>query len=215
MNLLFDLDGTLTDPFLGITRCIAHALEAAGRQAPSPEELGWCIGPPLQESFRTLLDTTDETVIDSAIESYRERFRTVGMFENGMYAGIPEALSELGNAGHRLFVATSKPAVFATRIVEHFGLGSHFATVYGSELDGTRSAKADLIAHILNEESLSVDETMMIGDRHHDIVGAKANGMRALGVLWGYGSQQELEEAGADTCVADPAELPEAIRELG
>ncbi len=212
MNLLFDLDGTLTDPFLGITRCIVHALNAQGRQAPPPEDLRWCIGPPLKDSFLALLDTTNELLAEEAIRHYRDRFATVGMFENEVYPGIEAALADLRRQGHRLFVATAKPTVFAAKIVEHFGLSPHFQAVYGSELDGTRCDKADLIAHLLRHESLPTDETLMIGDRRHDIIGAKANRLRALGVLWGYGSQTELTLAGADQCIAAPAQLAEAIQ---
>lgn len=212
MNLLFDLDGTLTDPFLGITRCIVHALTTLGRQAPPPGDLRWCIGPPLKDSFLLLLDTENGLLAEEAIRHYRDRFATVGMFENEVYPGIAEALADLRHRGHRLFVATSKPTVFATQILDHFDLSSHFQAVYGSELDGTRCDKADLIAHLLRHESLLADETLMIGDRRHDVIGAKANRLRAFGVLWGYGSQTELTTAGADLCVSTPAQLASAIQ---
>lgn len=214
MNLLFDLDGTLTDPFLGITRCIIHALTALDRPAPPPEDLRWCIGPPLKQSFLALLDNGDDRLAEQAIAHYRERFASVGMFENEVYPGIEQALNELRRQGHRLLVATSKPAIFATKIVEHFGLGIHFQTIYGSELDGTRCDKAELIAHLLQHESLPTDETLMIGDRKHDIIGAKTNGLRTIGVLWGYGTRAELDTAGATISLDSPAHLPSAVDQL-
>jgi len=214
MNLLFDLDGTLTDPFLGITRCIVHALAALGQPAPPPEDLRSCIGPPLKQSFLTLLETTDDRLAETAIAHYRERFGTVGLFENQVYPGIDQALTKLRHRGHRLFVATSKPTVFATKIVEHFGLSSHFHVIYGSELDGTRCEKAELLAHLLHRESLLAAQTLMIGDREHDVLGAKANGLRAIGVLWGYGTRDELNTAGATICLDSPAQLPRAVEPL-
>ena len=207
MNLLFDLDGTLTDPFLGITRCIAHALDNLGRKAPPPESLRWCIGPPLEDSFAKLLKTDDGSLVQEAVDLYRQRFGTVGMFENRVYPAIPETLAKLKDRGHHLMVATSKPTVYALQIVDHFGLHCFFDDIFGSELDGTRSDKTSLIAHILGKASLMPAETWMIGDRKHDILGAKANGIKSLGVSWGYGSQKELETAGARACIGSPEEL--------
>ena len=137
MHLLFDLDGTLTDPFPGITKCIQHALVSLGRPPPSAESLRWCIGPPLKKSFATLLGSEDEHTADAALTKYRERFGMVGLFENAVYPEIETALDELRKAGYSLGVATSKPTVFAERIIEHFGLRRYFRAVDGSELDGT------------------------------------------------------------------------------
>ncbi len=209
---MFDLDGTLSDPFVGITSSIQHALVALGRPAPPAQELRWCIGPPLKQVFATLLGADGDRLADAAVLKYRERFGSIGLFENVLYPGIETALADLKNAGHSLCVATSKPTVFAERIVEHFGLTKYFSSVNGSELDGTHSDKASLIAHILERDAIAPGDALMIGDREHDIIGAFRNGVAALGVLWGYGSKEELEKAGAFACVASLQELLEAIR---
>lgn len=212
MHLLFDLDGTLTDPFSGITRCIAHALERLGAPVPPAEELRGCIGPPLKHSLTRLLATDNDTLVEKALALYRERFGTLGLYENAVYDGIPEVLAALNEAGYTLHVATSKPAVYARRIVAHFDLQRHFRAVHGSELDGTRADKASLIAHILESESIRGTTAVMIGDRAYDMLGARANGLACLGVLWGYGSKDELEASGAHAVVATPAELVPAVR---
>ena len=207
MNILFDLDGTLTDSYQGITRCFGFALSALGRIAPPQEDLKWCIGPSPKDSFAKLLDTDDEKLIEKALSIYRERFGSVGLFENEVYEGIPETLSALVEKGHMLYVATSKPVVYAKQIIEHFGLQRYFRTIHGSELDGTRSDKTSLISHILQSEGLTSFETLMVGDRKYDMLGAKANGVKGLGVLWGYGTRDELEASGAFTCIRHPSEL--------
>ncbi len=135
MHLLFDLDGTLTDPFPGITRCIQHALVSLGHPSPVAESLGWCIGPSLKQSFATLLGPQDAHRADAALARYRERFSTVGLFENSVYPEIKSALNEFNSCGHNLSVATSKPGIFAERIIDHFGLKKYFRSVDGSELD--------------------------------------------------------------------------------
>ena len=145
MHLLFDLDGTLTDPFPGITKCIQHALTSLGQPLPSAESLRWCIGPPLKSSLITLLGPLHAHLADEALARYRERFSSVGLFENNVYDDIVRTLDELQKCGHSLSVATSKPTVFAERIIQHFGLTRYFRAVDGSELDGTRSDKALLI----------------------------------------------------------------------
>ena len=190
MNVLFDLDGTLTDPFEGITKCITHALEEMGVQSPDREDLRWCIGPPLRKSFARLLDTDDMALAERALMIYRKRFGSIGLFENKVYEDIPEVLYTLKKNGHVLFVATSKPAVYAARIIDHFNLRRFFKNVYGSELNGTRGDKKDLISHILQKEAINSSETIMIGDREHDMIGAAANAVRAVGVLWGYGTKE-------------------------
>jgi phosphoglycolate phosphatase len=207
VNLLFDLDGTLTDPFPGITGSIIYALEKMGRKSPAAEDLRWCIGPPLKNSFSTLLNSNDEQLTDTAVSHYRERFASKGLFENEVYPGIRRVLAELSQSGDTLFVATSKPHVFARKIIKHFELGTYFQHVYGSELDGLRSDKTDLIAHILEQEQIPAENTWMIGDREHDMIGAKANGLQSCGVLWGYGSKLELQQSGADLCLSSCAQL--------
>lgn len=207
MNLLFDLDGTLTDAYSGITNSISHALEMLGRPSPPKEGLRWCIGPPLKNSFAKLLASDDEKLVDKALSIYRERYGKIGLFENKVYEGIPEVCEFLLENGHTLFVATSKPTVYAERIADHFGLRRYFENIYGSKFDGTRNEKIDLISHILKSESISSSDTCMIGDREHDMIGASTNGIRGIGVLWGYGTQEELESSGAHCCIEHPQAL--------
>ena len=204
--IYFDLDGTLTDPKIGITRSIRYALQKLEHPAiPTEDELTWCIGPPLRASFAKLLGGEDSA--DLAVSYYRERFSDVGLYENGVYAGVREVLTALGDAGHRLFVATSKPHVFAERIIDHFGLRGHFERVFGSELDGTRVEKTHLLEHALKVAAVRPSRTIMIGDRSHDMIGAKNNGMKAIGVLYGYGTEAELTEAGALHICATPGAI--------
>lgn len=211
MNLFFDLDGTLTDPGIGITRCIEHALTCLGRPAPNVESLRRCVGPPLQRSFEELLGTRDEAAVAEAIRLYRERFVPVGMFENSVYPDVPPGLETLKRAGHRLWVVTSKPHVFARRIVEHFGLSGLFEKVYGSELSGENADKADLLREVLAREAIRPEDACMIGDRAVDVLGARAHGIPAIAVLWGYGSEEELAAAAPDRVVASMLELCEHI----
>lgn len=206
MNVLLDLDGTLTDPAEGITRCIQHALGRLRRPVPEREQLlGW-IGPPLQESFFEHLDG-DDAMARRAVALYRERFGDVGLFENSLYPGIEAALDTLRTRDAALFVATSKPGVYAERIVSHFGLDRRLDGVFGSELDGRRTNKVELLAHALAVTGFDPVETVMVGDRRHDAEGARANGIHPVGVGWGYGSQRELMEAGVDEILWAPAEL--------
>lgn len=211
MNLLFDLDGTLTDPFDGIINCIMYALNQLGRKLPPRANLRWCIGPPLRDSFAKLLASDEEALIEKAVGLYRKRFSSVGLFENQVYDGIPEVLESLKENSHTLYVATSKPTVFAERIIDHFGLQRYFKNIYGSELDGTRGDKTSLISHILQTELLASSEVAMIGDREHDMIGAKQNGISAFGVLWGYGMKDELKKSGARVLLKTPQELVAAF----
>ncbi len=212
--ILFDLDGTLTDPREGITRSIAHALERMGIAPPPLEELTFAIGPPLRASLAQLIGDDSPLAVERAIGFYRERFADVGLFENSLYDGIGEALGALAGTGALLIVATSKPGVYARRIVEHFELGRHFVEVHGCELDGTREDKRDLIAHILPHHGLDAARSVMIGDRGVDMRAARHHGLAAVGALWGYGSAAELEEHGAQRLCASPHALPEAIARL-
>ena len=210
-TVFFDLDGTLTDPKIGITTSIQYALAKFDVAIPTPDELTCCIGPPLHASFKALLGTTDADA-DRAVDLYRERFSDVGLFENTLYAGIEETLTDVAVTGRRLFVATSKPHVFADRIIDHFGLRMHFGRVFGSELDGTRVHKTDLLRYALDETDTDPARAIMIGDRQHDMIGAANNGIATIGVLYGYGSRAELLEAGAGQLVAAPMEIPALIR---
>ena len=205
-TIFFDLDGTLTDPKLGITRSIQYALERLGREVPHQDTLTWCIGPPLHASFVKLLGDID--LADRALLLYRERFGEVGMFENAVYAGIEATLASLADGSRRLFVATSKAHVYATRIIAHFGLDSYFEHVFGAELDGTRVDKTELLKYAIETAGINPAEALMIGDRSDDIVGARNNGLRAIGVLYGYGSRDELIEAGAHGLCASPHDIP-------
>ena len=206
-TVLFDLDGTLTDPKLGITRCIQHALGMLGESVPDADALEWCIGPPLHQSFARILNTDSSSRIGEAMGHYRARFRETGMFENSLYPAIPGVLGALRASDLRLFVATSKPWVFARPIIEHFGLGDYFEAVHGAELDGTRADKSALIEFILDRHGLCADETVMVGDRSHDIAGARSRGVPSIGVTYGYGGRDELERAGAHFVVDSPTEL--------
>jgi phosphoglycolate phosphatase len=206
VRLLFDLDGTLTDPGLGITRCLQHALARIGRRAPPISDLAWCIGPPLRESLTELLGSSEAHLIDQAVALYRERFESVGMFENTVYPDVREGLAQLCDAGHQLWVVTSKPHVYARQILAHFELLQMFVAVYGSELSGERSDKASLLSHVLRAKGCGA-RPYMIGDRRHDVEGAHANALEGLGVLWGYGTRAELEAAGADALFASMPEL--------
>jgi phosphoglycolate phosphatase len=207
MVLLFDLDGTLTDPRPGIVGSIRFALDQLGSPCPSDDVLAAFIGPPLRATFASLLETTDASRVEAAMDLYRQRFASSGLYENRVYAGVAGMLEQVGEMATAMFVATSKPAVYAERILQHFGLDDHFKKVYGSELDGRREDKVELVAHLLASEGLDAEAAMMIGDRAADILSAKANSVRSIGVLWGYGSEQELLEAGADVLCRTPSEL--------
>jgi phosphoglycolate phosphatase len=206
-SLLFDLDGTICDPREGIVRCLKYALTRLEHAIPPEAELVRYIGPPLYESFAALLNSNDTELIKRAVELYRERFATTGMFENSVYPGIADLLAGLCAERYRLYVVTSKPTIFAEKILHHFDLAAHFLNVHGSEFDGTRADKNNLIAYVLEREQLIPTDTVMIGDREHDILGALANGVRPIGVLWGYGSPEELTKAGALALCDTPVSL--------
>lgn len=205
--LFFDLDGTLTDPALGITNSFKYALEYFGRKIPSYETLCTFIGPPLNDTFKNLLNFEDKK-IPEAIKKYREYFAEKGLFENSVYPEIPELLSELKQAGKKLVVATSKPEDYSVRIIEHFGLTQFFENVCGSLHDTTRTTKDEVISFAIERNNISdKSKILMIGDRKHDILGAKKVGIKSCGVLFGYGSREELETAGADFIVKDISQL--------
>lgn len=206
-TVFFDLDGTLTDPKIGITTSIQYALAKFDIAVPTQDELTWCIGPPLHAAFKTLLGTGDADA-HRAVEFYRERFGEIGLFENTLYDGIEQVLTDVAAGGRRLFVATSKPHVFADRIIDHFGLRRHFGRVFGSELDGTRVHKTDLLRYALDETATDPRRAIMIGDREHDMIGAANNGIATIGVLYGYGSRAELSSAGAMHLCSTPGEIP-------
>ena len=196
--LFFDLDGTLTDPAPGITNSFKYALNYFGCEIPDYATLCTFIGPPLNDTFKNLLHFEDEK-IPEAIKKYREYFAEKGLFENSVYPGITELLSTLKQAGKKLVVATSKPEDYSVRIIEHFGLAQYFENVCGSLHDTTRTTKDEVISFAIERNHISdKSKILMIGDRKHDILGAKKVGLKSCGVLFGYGSRQELEESGAD-----------------
>ncbi len=204
---LFDLDGTLTDPGIGITNSVMYALEKFGIHVSDRAELFSFIGPPLGESFRRQFGFFEEQA-QKAVEYYREYFRPKGIFENSVYEGIPELLKKLRENHITVALATSKPYEFAVRILEHFELKQYFDYIGGATMDGRISKKADVIAHLLDEfGNVDKAEVLMIGDRAQDVEGARANGLHSAGVLWGYGSAEELQGAGADYLAAKPEEL--------
>jgi phosphoglycolate phosphatase len=210
--IFFDLDGTLTDPKPGITRSIQYAMQKLDLPVPSQDELTWCIGPPLRDSFVKLLG--GDSRADLAVSLYRERFGDVGLYENAVYPDIEHILGALKQSHGQLFVATSKARVFAERIIDHFGLRGYFEHVFGAELDGTRVHKSDLLAYALDKTGVDPSRALMIGDRSHDMIGARKNSMDALGVLYGYGSRQELIEAGASHVCATPRAVLDHIMGL-
>ena len=206
-NVLFDLDGTLTDPAEGIVRCIEYSLQRLGLRCPPADELASYIGPPLRRTFATLCDSSDEALIERAVSLYRERFADVGMFENAVYEGVPRMLAELQAASCMLFVATSKPTVYAEKILSHFSLGRYFVEVCGSELNGRFEDKAELLGDVLERHGLPRGRTLMVGDRKDDVLAARRNALRSLGVTYGYGSEEELRVAGADHLCHNPPEV--------
>ena len=204
-TLFFDLDGTLIDSAVGITRCVAHALEQLGEPVPDDAALRRWIGPPLRDSFGPLLGDADRT--ERAVEFYRERFETEGWREHAIYAGIGDTVAALAADGHRLAVVTAKNEPHARRIVEHLPFGGLFYDVIGSTPDGSRSSKPQLVGEALHRLQLAPERCWMIGDRRMDIEGARHHGLRSVGVLWGFGGEAELTEAGAGQLAREPAQL--------
>lgn len=212
MYLLFDLDGTLTDPGTGITNAVLYALEKFGIIPAARDELYPYIGPPLIDSFQRYHGLTPEQA-QQALGYYREYFADRGLYENELYPGMTELLRTLQQAGYTLIVATSKPEEFTHTILEHFQLEAYFSFVGGNTLDERRPTKAAVIAYIRERfPDMTGENTLMIGDRCYDIEGAHACGMPAVGVLYGYGSRRELEAAGADELVQNPVALLQSIR---
>jgi len=206
-NILFDLDGTLIDSKAGITRSIQYALSKLDMEVPETSKLEWCIGPPIESSFSRLLNTVDKKLIANAVKNFRNRFKSKGIYENTVYKGIPEALDILKNTGMKIYLATSKPRIFARQIMDFQSLSKYFISIYGSELDGKHSDKGELIEYILRSENLASSETIMIGDRHHDIIGGKENGIYTALVTYGYGSDDELNKSKPDFIFNNPVEI--------
>lgn len=212
MNLLVDLDGTITDPAPGILTSVRFALQGVGVAPPSADSLHWVIGPPLRVTFPQLGVAPAD--VERAVGLYRERYVTRGgMYEAALIPGIGEALRALARDGHRLYVATSKPHVYATPIIAHFGLADVFDAIHGAELDGSIDSKADVIASILSRHAIAPQTCIMIGDTPFDVEGARRHGIPTIGVSWGHGGER-LAASGPALIVASTEELPAAVESL-
>lgn len=212
--LLFDLDGTITDPKVGITTCVQYALEHFGIHEPDNDKLEPFIGPPLQDSFEQFYHMDAETA-KQAVAKYRERFQTVGLYENEIYDGMADLLKTLKEGGCRLAVASSKPTVFVKKILEHFDVVQYFDVVVGSELDGSRAKKEEVVQEALRQldpkGQVSSGQMVMIGDRYFDVQGAKAHHLDSIGVAYGYAAEVELQQAGATFVVDTVQQLKELL----
>ncbi len=205
-TLLFDLDGTLADPLKAFKSCVYFAFDQLQILRPLESSLRPCIGPPLEDSFLGLLGESNKNRLQELIYFYREHHKKIGIYQYEFYPYIDEALQGLQNK-YQLFVVTSKPWIFAKPLLKHFSKEKYFNKIYGSEVSGERAKKTELIKFVLTQESLNAHETIMIGDRLHDIEGAKENGVYSIGVTWGYGSYSELKNAGADQIFSKISEL--------
>ena len=212
MNILFDLDGTITDPMLGITNSVIYALKRYGIEVTDRRELYKFIGPPLAESFSKYYGFSKSEGYE-LVEVYREYFSDKGLYENEVYDGVEKMLNDLKSEGHKIYLATSKPQIFAEKILEYFGLSKYFDGVCGSELNGDRVEKSEVIACL--KDRYSIKDGVMVGDRSFDILGAKANDLISVGVLYGYGEQSELDGAGADYLVENVHDLEKVLNNLG
>lgn len=210
-TLLFDLDGTITDSAEGIINSVIYALEKMSQPIPEKKVLYSFIGPPLKESFENI-SQLNESEAELAVTYYREYYQKEGLYQNQVYQGIPELLIHLNELGYQLYIATSKPEVFAKEILVHFELAGYFKGIYGASLDGVRSKKADVIAYALKEAKLETKkDVIMIGDRKHDILGGKENNLDTIGVLYGFGDKAELQKAQATYLAATPNEIMEIV----
>ncbi len=206
-TVLFDLDGTITESGMGITRSVAYALEKNGILETDQKKLDTFVGPPLIDSFMRLYGFSLEQAKE-AVEQYREYYAVKGIFENRVYDGVEQMLQTLHQKGKRCILATSKPEHYAVQILEYFGLDRWFDVVAGASMDETRTAKDEVIAYALNKAGLKdLSQVIMVGDRKHDIQGAAVNGLQAIGVLYGYGSREELEQAGAAYLAETPMDI--------
>jgi len=211
-TVLFDLDGTLTDPREGIVASLRSAFTGLGAPVPSDAALAAAIGPPLRGTFARLLPDPSPARVERAVVLYREHFDARGWRENALLPQVPELLEAVRGRGWRAVIATSKATVFARRIARHFGLDTYgLAAVYGSELDGLRAGKPELLAHVLDREGIAPAQAAMVGDRRHDVEGAAAVGIASVAVTWGYGTREELATAGADWICATVEEVIAAL----
>ena len=210
--ILVDLDGTITDPARGIIAAYRFALAELGAPVPEPAALTWVIGPPLRQAFPRLLGGSSQ--VEEAVRLYRRSYTSGGILDADLYPGIPEAIAALRRQADRLFVCTAKPTPYASTVLEHFGLAAQFDGIHGPDLDGRFDDKADLMAHLLATEGIAPDDAVMIGDRDNDIRAARANAVCSIGVLWGYGSRDELTAAGATALCLRPGELASVVAAL-
>ena len=210
--ILFDLDGTLTDPMIGITKSVQYALKKYGIIEEDLWNLTKFIGPPLKESFMEFYGFSEEEG-QKAVEYYREYYAPVGIYENQVYEGLEKMLAALKEKGLSLCVATSKPERFAKMILDHFHLDSYFDLIGGALMDG-RTDKAEVISYVLAQLDTKKEKVVMVGDREHDVLGARKNGLDSIGVLFGYGNEEELKEAGADWIAKDMTELGNLLLNL-
>jgi len=213
-SVLLDLDGTLIDSQPGIVASCLAMLRALGHRPDEALDVKRFIGPPLEDVVRSLLQSYGDDRVDEAVMAYRQHYGESGLFGSEPYPGIRSALRDMREAGLRIYLATSKREVFARRILQHLELAAYFDDIYGSIPGGKLDHKPELLAHILSEQHIPASRSLMVGDRRHDIAGAHAVGMRGLGVLWGYGSRDELETAGADQLVESTSALSRAVRSM-
>lgn len=211
VSLLVDLDGTLTEPAPGIIGSVRYALAAVGAAAPPDDDLTWVIGPPIRQSFVKLGVAAGD--IERVVALYRDKYAGGAMFDAHAHAGMREALANLRDDGAKLFVATSKARAYAGEIVAHFGYGDLFDEIYGSELDGARGDKGELVAYILSQRGIAPKNAIMIGDTPYDVEGARKNGVACIGVTWGHGADRLAASQPAAIC-ARPADLPAIVRRL-
>lgn len=208
-SILFDLDGTITDSQNGIINSVIYTLKKYGREVGDRGELKKFIGPPLAWMFSQYCGFSEEEG-QKAVEVYREYYTVKGIFENEVYDGVEDMLENLHECGAKLYLATSKPQIFAKKILEHFGLAKYFDDIVGSELDGRRVEKDEIIACVLKKHGIK--DAVMVGDRRFDMEGAKKNALTAVGVLYGYGTKEELEQAGADFIAKSVEELSDYLK---
>jgi phosphoglycolate phosphatase len=210
--VLLDLDGTLVDSAAGIYASCRAALQSLGHSPPPLLEVAGLIGPPIEEIMRVLLAQYGDDRVAEGVIAYRADYSERGLFGSSLYHGIPEALADVKQAGARLIIATSKRRKFAVRIIDHVGLADLFEDIHGSEDGGALDDKPELLAYIVARHALAPNECVMVGDRRHDVMGARSNGMRSIGVLWGYGTREELEQAGASTIIGHPEQLADTVQ---
>lgn len=210
-SVLLDLDGTLIDSYPGILASCLAALRALGHQPDETLDIRRIIGPPLEDIMQVLLRSYGDDRVSEAVAAYRQHYGESGFLGSVPYPGIGKSLEEMKRTGLRIYLATSKRAIFASRILDHLKFAKYFDGIHGSVPGGELDHKPELLAHILSKHGLSPSRSLMVGDRRHDISGAHAVGMRGLGVLWGYGTRDELETAGADQLVDSPADLAGAV----